>query len=106
MRDGLIWHDPDPVRDCGENLAIIATWLRSSWTQFNEHLLRMGDIFGDDDVGGLIGASHSGAVEIATSSFNSIAAAFDSFGARLAVAADNYEQAEQQITQRFQGLGG
>jgi hypothetical protein len=48
----------------------------------------MGEIFGDDPVSSLIGASYQAAHQIAEQSYASVAASFDGFGQALHAMAD------------------
>jgi hypothetical protein len=82
----------------------VAEQLDSEWTRFRAGVQGRGDIFGDDAVGGLIGASYSAAQELIDACYTSAAQAFAGFGTGLARMADGYEQTEQDHTDMFQQL--
>jgi len=55
---------PESLRAAGRQFGQLADRLNTEWTSFASQVQAMGDIFGDDMVGGLIGASHEGAMEV------------------------------------------
>jgi uncharacterized protein YukE len=100
MADGITV-DPVALRTGGAQLQQVAAQLRTQWATFSGQVQAMGDIFGDDQVGGLIGASYGAAHEIADSCFTSVADAFDGFGTGLSRCADNHERTDQDIAGGF-----
>lgn len=96
--------DPDTLRRGGAGLSQVATALAGRWKQFATEVQGMGDIFGTDPVGGLIGASHQAAMQTAAKSLGTVAQALADFGAGLSTMADAYDQTEQTNTGHFQRL--
>ncbi|GAA2711902.1 WXG100 family type VII secretion target [Actinoplanes palleronii] len=93
--------DLDALRRAGEQLARAAERLDREWAGFSSQVQSMGDIFGDDAVGGLIGASYQAAHQIADECFVSVAESFDDFGVGLEESADSHEANEREIADRF-----
>ncbi|MGK5742710.1 WXG100 family type VII secretion target [Micromonospora sp. URMC 103] len=93
--------DVDALRRAGEQLTRAAERLDREWAAFSSQVQSMGDIFGDDAVGGLIGASYQAAHQIAAECFVSVAESFDDFGAGLEESADNHEANELEIAELF-----
>jgi hypothetical protein len=75
--------DLEALRRAGEQLIRAAERLEGEWAAFSSQVQSMGDIFGDDAVGGLIGASYQAAHQIADECFVSVAESFDDFGTGL-----------------------
>jgi uncharacterized protein YukE len=103
---GGIEVDLGALRQSAEDLAGVAQQLAGQWSAFSAQVQSLGDIFGDDTVGGLIGASYQAAHAIADSSFTSVIEAFDGFAGGLARCADTHERTEQDIAGRFRRLAG
>jgi hypothetical protein len=103
MADG-IQVDLAALRRGGEGLQRAAQQLEQEWSAFSGRVQSMGDIFGDDMVGGLIGASYHAAHEIADESFMSAADGLDGFGAGLMESADNHEATDQSGAESFQQM--
>ena len=93
--------DVDALRRAGEQLIRAAERLDREWAAFSSQVQSAGDIFGDDAVGGLIGASYQAAHQIADECFVSVVESFDDFGAALEESADNHEANELEIADRF-----
>ncbi|GIF14191.1 WXG100 family type VII secretion target [Actinoplanes teichomyceticus] len=96
--------DTDGLRRAGQQLSQAAQRLDEEWFRFTSRVQSLGDIFGDDVVGGLIGASYQAAHDIADSCFVSVVEAFEGFGTGLEEAADNHAANEQDIADRFDRL--
>ena len=101
-----ISHDPAVVRTAAHDVGAVGAQLSNAWAAFSGRVAAMGDIFGDDPVGGLIGASYRAAHAIAERSFSSVSQALHGFAAGLTTTADRYAQREQDVCDRFDGLGG
>ncbi|OLE23464.1 MAG: hypothetical protein AUG44_22165 [Actinobacteria bacterium 13_1_20CM_3_71_11] len=86
---------PESLRAAGRQFGQLADRLNTEWTSFASQVQAMGDIFGDDMVGGLIGASHEGAMEVAGQSYQSVIRAYGSYADGLSAMADRYDETEQ-----------
>jgi hypothetical protein len=93
MGEDIQLHLPS-IRECGSGLGAHADRLRSAWDQFSAQVAGQGDIFGDDQIGALIGMSYQVAHGIADESYRSVADAFEDRGAGLHAMADAYEDAD------------
>lgn len=85
------------VRSAGERLA-------NAWQALIGQAQGMGDIFGDDMVGGLIGASYAAAQDIANRSYGSVVKGFGGFADGLATMAERYDRTEQVNVAAFTDL--
>jgi hypothetical protein len=83
------------MRRAGDSLSVVSGRLSNAWAAHAGQVSGMGEIFGDDPVSSLIGASYQAAHQIAEQSYASVAASFDGFGQALHVMADGYEQTDQ-----------
>jgi hypothetical protein len=104
--DGPLSVDLDSLQRGGTALARVAGTLAERWSQFSSQVEAMGDIFGDDDVGSLIGVSYQAAHQVADESFRSVIDSLGWFGGGLAFMGRRYAETEQQIADRFTRLGG
>jgi hypothetical protein len=86
---------PPSLREGGTNLGDHANRLRDEWDRFSAGVQGRGDIFGDDPIGGLIGASYQAAQQIAHDSYTSVADNLSGFGDGLHAMADDYENTDQ-----------
>jgi ADP-heptose:LPS heptosyltransferase len=103
---------PDSLRDGGKHLVELGDEVESAWERLRSTSEGMGDIFGDDLVGGLIGAAYSAIYELASETFSSVTDDFHAFGERLTLVGDNDEENEQnlakllsQINDMLDGIG-
>lgn len=103
MTGGYEVHPP-ALRQGGSELAAVAEQVSAQWEALRARTAAMGDIFGDDDVGGLIGMSYQVAEEIAGECLRSVVEGLRGFGAGLGVMAERYELAEQDNLANFSNL--
>jgi hypothetical protein len=96
--------EPESLRTAGRDLTGVADQIDEIWQQFVAQVQGMGDIFGDDMVGGLIGTSHEAAMEVADDCMNSVIDGFADFGDGLLDMADSYEQTESGATDLMKGF--
>ncbi|MCT2280458.1 WXG100 family type VII secretion target [Micromonospora chalcea] len=96
--------DPEQVRAAGTGVRAVADQLDARWRELTTGAGAMGDIFGGDDVGGLIGASYQGAFGIAERSVTSVVAALTGFGDGLVRMADAYDRIESDNADLFRRL--
>ncbi|MBO0868498.1 MAG: hypothetical protein J2P15_08025 [Micromonosporaceae bacterium] len=85
------------LRRGGDSISDAATRLTDAWAAHANRVAGMGDIFGSDPIGGLIGASYHAAHAIAERSYQSVAASLESFNGALygiAGAIDNRDAAD------------
>ena len=87
--------DPSSLRSAGTSIDNIAQQLSDSWSQLAGQADSTGDIFGDDMVGGLIGASYNGALDVADESFTAAVDGFGEVADGLSSMADMYDDTEQ-----------
>ena len=93
------------LRQSGQGLSEAADRLLTEWQRLQADVQGMGDPFGDDMVGGLIGASYSAAQEAADETYQSAAGHLQDFGAGLGAMADVYDVTEQANTKGFDDIG-
>jgi uncharacterized protein YukE len=93
--------DPASMRDAAQRLQQVGERLGSEWQSFASGMLSRGDVFGDDPVGGLIGASYHAAHDLAEKCYQSGVQALGGFGDGLSQMAAAYDQVERQITDLF-----
>lgn len=96
---------PASLRSAGTGVANAADALSQQWQSLLSTAQGMGDIFGDDMVGGLIGASYSVAQDIAGGSFASALEGFTRITDGLKAMADLYDTIEQANTDTFRSPG-
>jgi hypothetical protein len=101
----LRFHPPS-LRDGGQALSEVSERLESAWRELEAMAQGMGDIFGDDDVGSLIGTTYQVAQQIAAQSYGSAARGFGNFGGGLRRMADDFEQSEQDTSEAVSDVGG
>jgi hypothetical protein len=95
---------PPALLQGGSELSAVAEQVSAQWEALRARTAAMGDIFGDDDVGGLIGMSYQVAEEIAGECLRSVVEGLRGFGAGLGVMAERYELAEQDNLANFSNL--
>jgi uncharacterized phage infection (PIP) family protein YhgE len=98
--------DPPSLRGAGGELANAADQLNQQWQALLANVKGMGEIFGDDMVGSLIGISYQTAQQMADESFSSAIEELGYYGEGLNVMADNYEQTEQGIGSGMDSIRG
>jgi hypothetical protein len=101
----LRFHPPS-LRDGGQSLSDVSERLESAWRALEATAQGMGDIFGDDDVGSLIGMTYQVAQQIAAESYQSAAQGFGNFGGGLRQMADDFERSEQETGEAVSDVGG
>lgn len=97
--------DPASLRTASQGVTAAAHQLGQQWQALQSTAQGMGDIFGDDMVGGLIGASYSAAEGIANDSFSSALDGFSQIADGLAAMADLYDTTEQGNTETVSNTG-
>ncbi len=88
-------------REAGQDLHVTSRRLAREWAAFSNQTLGMGDIFGDDPVGSLIGASYAAAHDIADRCFSSVVAALAGFADGLVTSAEAHERNDEACAERF-----
>jgi hypothetical protein len=96
--------DPAALRQAAGSLGTVAERLDTAWRDFCARVEGRGDIFGDDMVGGLIGASYQCAHQIADESYGSVIDGLTDFGDGLSDMADSYDEVEGGNTDMFSSL--
>ena len=96
---------PQSLHTAGHGVADAADQLSQQWQSLTSTAEGLGDIFGDDMVGGLIGASYGAAQQIAGDSFSSALDGFTQIADGLHAMADLYDTAERATTDTFDGKG-
>lgn len=92
------------LKQAAQSLAQVSQSFTSAWQSFSSQAKSMGDIFGDDMVGGLIGASYEAAHEIADETFNSAAEALQQFSDGLTQMATAHEENERNAQDLFKQM--
>jgi uncharacterized protein YukE len=96
---------PQSLHTAGHGVANAADQLSQQWQSLTSTAQGMQDIFGDDMVGGLIGASYGAAQQIAGDSFSSALDGFAQIADGLHAMADLYDTTEQANADGFDGRG-
>ncbi|MEV4656931.1 WXG100 family type VII secretion target [Micromonospora sp. NPDC049301] len=96
--------DPEQLRQAAGGVQRAGERLEQQWQRLQATAGGMGDIFGGDDVGGLIGASYHAAQQIAEQSVMSVVAAFAGFGDGLAGMGAAYDEVEARNAALFERL--
>lgn len=86
--------DSDELRGASDGIDQAAQAIGEAWTRFAGLVQGMGDIFGDDMVGGLIGASHGAAFGIVDDSIVKAVEVLQGSSGNLAIMAAAYDKAE------------
>ncbi|MGW5360234.1 hypothetical protein [Actinopolymorpha pittospori] len=87
-------YDSAALRDHGKHLMRIGDDSQAAWARLKRKSEGMGDIFGDDLVGGLIGAAYGAIYALADGSFTSASNDLVLFGEKLKYVGDTNEQVE------------
>src|SRR5882724_10892670 len=85
------------LRTAGTGLSGVSDQLGQQWKALLANVKGMGELFGDDMVGSLIGMSYQIAQEMADESFSSAIEELGFYGEGLHVMADSYEYTERGI---------
>jgi len=93
--------DAEQLRLAADGVQRAGERLEQQWQRLRATADGMGDIFGGDDVGGLIGASYQAAQQIAEQSITSVVAAFAGFGDGLAKMGTAYDEVESRNAALF-----
>jgi hypothetical protein len=88
-------YDSAALRDHGKNLMRIGDDSHTAWARLKQKSDGMGDIFGDDLVGGLIGAAYGAIYVLADGSLTSASDDLVAFGEKLKYVGDSNDQAEE-----------
>jgi hypothetical protein len=96
--------DPELLARAGKDMLDVADRLAAAWQAFAATARGMGDIFGDDSVGGLIGASYYAAEQMAERFFGSVVTALQGFGDGLTTMATNHADNESATAEHFHRL--
>jgi hypothetical protein len=97
--------EPASLREAGKDLFGCAQQLNTQWQAFDAQARGRGDIFGDDMVGGLIGASYQVAHQIAGGAYLSVVKSFAEFGQGLAAMANSYQATDESTSAAFDRFG-
>ncbi|MEV0649376.1 hypothetical protein AB0I28_29380 [Phytomonospora sp. NPDC050363] len=93
--------EPDNLRDSSGLLRQASESLAELWAEIDGKVASMGDIFGDDDVGGLIGMSYQAAHDIAAENITSVIDALGGFSEGLDGMAASYDETENALMENF-----
>ena len=104
MADQLEVHPPS-LRRAGKELQDVAGRVETAWQDLQNTVRGMGELFGDDIVGSLIGTSYQSAHGMADDSYTSAADGLRDIGDRLVVMADVYERVEQATIEESSTVG-
>ena len=94
---------PPGLRSAADALASAAEHLDSAWRRHTTDTAGRGDAFGEDPIGSLIGGSYQAALEIASSSYSSVAASFTAFADALRIMADDFENTDERSAEHIAG---
>ncbi|MFI7575899.1 WXG100 family type VII secretion target [Micromonospora sp. NPDC049497] len=97
--------EPEQLRSAAAGVRQAGERLELQWQRLRATADGMGDVFGGDEVGGLIGASYRSAQQIAERSVTSVVGAFTGFGDGLASMGDAYDAVEERNAALFHRLG-
>jgi hypothetical protein len=89
--------DTTSLRGSGTGLSDAAERIKTQWETLKSTVEGMGELFGDDMVGSLIGMSYGMAQQMADESFTSAIGELQFFGEGLGVMADAYDANEEGI---------
>jgi uncharacterized protein YukE len=88
---------PETLRDAGRELSAAGDRLNEQWTALKSTVDGMGQPWGGDDIGMIIGESYTAIQDQADESFSGAAEDLAAFGEKLAAMADNHEKAEESM---------
>jgi hypothetical protein len=95
----------DSYRESGKGISEQGQAVQDEWGKLKATSEGMGDIFGDDDVGGLIGMAYTTVFGLADEAFTSAADDFNAFGDALNKAGDRHEENEKTNADMLKRLG-
>ena len=98
------FHTPS-LRSAGQGLTDAAGRVQREWQSLVSTVKGMGDMFGDDMVGSLIGMSYQAAHEMADESYTSAAEQLQYLGEGLNVMAEMYDRTEEANTTSMDQFG-
>jgi hypothetical protein len=93
------------LRDSGKGISKQGEQVQDEWGKLKSTSEGKGDIFGDDDVGGLIGMAYQTVFGLADEAFTTAADDFTAFGDALNKAGDRHEETEKNHADLLQRLG-
>ncbi|TMR02437.1 PE domain-containing protein [Actinomadura soli] len=88
---------PDTLRSAAKGLAEAGDQLDQEWSNLKSTVQGMGEPWGADDIGMLIGESYKAIEGQADESFTGAAEDLSGYGEKLTALADNHEKAEQKM---------
>jgi len=92
-------YHPEGLRESGKGLSDVAQRSREEWQRLDSHVKGLGDIFGQDDVGSLIGMAYQVIHDKAAEVHSRAADDFEKLGAGLKGVGDIWEEVESQYAQ-------
>jgi len=87
--------DPNSLRQIAQQLTGVAQDTDGVLKQFQSIIDGIGDCWGDDDLGSMIGMIYQGAMALVLNCFTSNLDTMDQYVERLGMAANIYEEADQ-----------
>lgn len=94
------------LRSGAESLRRVSDDFSVTWSSFVLNVESLGDIFGSDEVGGLIRISYTSAHQIAEETFASAVGALADFAEGLSSMADSHEDNEAEVGALFKSTDG
>jgi hypothetical protein len=86
---------PSSLRQSGHGLHQVSQQVHQEWQKLRSTAQGMGDIFGDDMVGGLIGSAYHAIEDVGNDTFTSAGDDFQAMGDGLTTVADRHEEMER-----------
>lgn len=96
---------PDSLRRASKGVGDAADELDSALTSFAQALSSVGDPWGTDTLGTLIGGGYAATEELALQTYNSVVESLDGFSEGLEDMAMNYGDAEDRTTTEVDSTG-
>jgi uncharacterized protein YukE len=88
--------DPTALRQAAKSLGVVGEQLSSQWNALMSTVQGMGEPWGGDDIGMLIGMSYLAVQDVANESYTSAAQDLAGYAEKLTAVADNHERNEQE----------
>ncbi|MFC9973746.1 WXG100 family type VII secretion target [Spirillospora sp. NPDC127200] len=88
---------PESLRSAAKGLSAAGERLGQEWSNLKSTVQGMGQPWGGDDIGMLIGESYTAVEAQADESFTGAAEDLSAFGEKLTTMADNHEKAQEQM---------